>query len=102
VVLWWGLFDNELYVEKERQRYGLFYPIDGPILLHWYRKFKKTKTEECADKVATLAKELGLPRVALEQNADLLFLINKCPIMGPVITPFNDLDRFQEFTYSDA
>lgn len=102
VVLWWGLFDNELYVEKEQQRYGPFYPIDGPIPLHRYRKFKKTKTEERADKIATLAKELGLPRAALEQNADLLFLINKHPIIEPVITPFNDLDPFQEFTYSDA
>ena len=87
-MLWWGLFDNELYVEKEQQRYGPFYPIDGPIPLHRYRKFKKTKTEERADKIATLAKELGLPRAALEQNADLLFLINKYPIIEPVITPF--------------
>lgn len=102
VVLWWGLFDNELYVEKEEQRYGPFYPIDGPIPLHRYRKFKKTKTEERADKIAALAKELGLPRIALEQNADWQFLANNCQITEPVITPFSDLDPFQEFTYPDA
>ena len=28
VILWWGLFDNELYVERDEQRYGPFYPVD--------------------------------------------------------------------------
>ncbi|WP_180277416.1 hypothetical protein [Nostoc sp. 'Peltigera malacea cyanobiont' DB3992] len=37
VVLWWGLFDNELYVEFSDRRYGPFYPVDGPIPLHRYR-----------------------------------------------------------------
>ena len=27
VILWWGLFDNELYVEHEGQRYGPYTPI---------------------------------------------------------------------------
>ncbi len=59
VVLWWGLFDNELYVEFSDRRYGPFYPVDGPIPLHRYRKHKKTKTEERADRIADLAKETG-------------------------------------------
>jgi hypothetical protein len=33
VILWWGLFDNELYVERDERRYGPFYPVDGPIPL---------------------------------------------------------------------
>ena len=30
VVLWWGVFDNELYVEHGEERYGPYRPIDGP------------------------------------------------------------------------
>lgn len=99
VVLWWGLFDNELYVEKGDQRYGPFYPVDGPIPLHRYRKHKKTKTEERADRIADLAKNLGLPRTALDKNADLQFLVDKYKEIEPTVTPFNDPDPFQEFTY---
>ena len=40
VVLWWGLFDNELYVEHGDKRSGPYYPIGGPILLHRYRAHK--------------------------------------------------------------
>ncbi len=99
VVLWWGLFDNELYVEKDDQRYGPFYPVDGPIPLHRYRKFKKTQTEERADRIAALAKELGLPRAALDKNADLQFLVDKYKVLEPNLTPFSEPDPFQEFTY---
>jgi len=94
VLLWWGLFDNELYVEKDNQRYGPFYPVDGPISLYRYRKFKKTKTEERADRIAGLALKLGLDR-----NADLVFLLDKSKELKPTITPFSDPDPYQEFTY---
>ena len=99
VVLWWGLFDNELYVEKDQQRYGPFYPVEGPIPLHRYRKFKQTKTEARADRVATLAKQLNLPRTALDQNADVQFVLDKAQVPAPTLTPFRDPDPFQEFTY---
>jgi hypothetical protein len=99
VVLWWGLFDNELYVENDQQRYGPFYPVEGPIPLHRYRKFKKTKTEARADRVAALAKQLDLPRTALDQNADLRFVLDKAQVPAPTLTPFRDPDPFQEFTY---
>lgn len=48
VILWWGLFDNELYVEHSERRYGPFLPVDGPIPLHRYRSFKKTRTQKRA------------------------------------------------------
>jgi hypothetical protein len=99
VVLWWGLFDNELYVEKDNQRYGPFYPVDGPIPLHRYRKFKKTRTQERADRIAALAQHLGLPRAALDKNTDLQFLVDKYKVPEPNLTPFSDPDPFQEFTY---
>jgi len=31
VILLWGLFDNDLYVEHQGQRFGPFHPISGPI-----------------------------------------------------------------------
>jgi hypothetical protein len=44
VTLWWGLFDQELYVEHNEQRFGPFGPIDGPIPLHRYRSLVLTET----------------------------------------------------------
>jgi hypothetical protein len=69
VVLWWGLFDQDLYAELGEQRFGPYSPIGGPIPLHRYRKFQKTKVEERADRVADLAARLGLPRATLDGGA---------------------------------
>lgn len=99
VVLWWGLFDNELYVEKDGQRYGPFHPVDGPIPLHRYRKFKKSKREERTERIEALAKHLGLPRAALERNSELQFLDLDDATVRPVLIPFQDPDPFGEFTY---
>lgn len=30
VILWWGLFDNELYVEAGERRYGPYTPVGAP------------------------------------------------------------------------
>jgi hypothetical protein len=99
VILWWGLFDNELYVEKGERRYGPYLPVDGPIPLHRYRKFKKSQTQERADRIEHLAKRLVLPRAALEGNRELQFLESSEPLPEPAIIPFQDRDPFQEFTY---
>lgn len=93
------MFDNELYVERDEQRYGPFYPVDGPIPLHRYRKFKKSRTQERADRIATLAKQLDLPRSALTGNADLQFVTDSSVSPTLTITPFQDPDPYQEFTY---
>ena len=34
VTLWFGLYDDQLYVEHREKRYGPYAPIDGPIPLH--------------------------------------------------------------------
>ena len=106
VLLWWGLFDNQLYVEFNEKRYGPFEPIGGLSTLHRYRKFKKTKSEERADRISALAKLLELPRAALEGNKDLNFSTADSSIYEnvalPVITPFEDSDPFQEFTYPNV
>lgn len=65
VVLLWGLFDDELYVEFEGERSGPYYPVSGPIPLHRYRAFKRGKAGERADRIRALADQLGLPIAAL-------------------------------------
>ncbi|QLG96767.1 transposase family protein (plasmid) [Pseudomonas yamanorum] len=64
-ILLWGLFDDELYAEYEGERFGPYYPVDGPIPLRRYRAFKRTKADERADRIRLLADQLGLPIAAL-------------------------------------
>jgi hypothetical protein len=79
VILWWGLFDQELFVERDGKRFGPCSPSRGAIPLYRYRKYQKTKTEERIDRVTALAQHLGLPRAAVTGEADLL--------MAPLDTP---------------
>lgn len=65
VILLWGLFDDEVYVEFEGGKYGPYYPISGPIPLHRYRAFKQTKSVETSNRIRKLAKEIGLPISAM-------------------------------------
>ena len=104
VILWWGLFDRQLFVEFNKRRYGPFEPVGGLSSLPRYRKFKRTKTEERADRIGALAKLLDLPRAALAGNWDLGFSIavTDASIVLPIITPFRDSDPFQEFAYPNA
>jgi hypothetical protein len=102
VILWWGLFDSELYVEKDDQRYGPYHPVDGPIPLHRYRKFKKTRTEERSERVEALASQLSLSRAALSGNTDLEFPAEHQQTPSPPVSAFRDSDPFQEFTYPTA
>lgn len=99
VILWWGLFDNELYVEKDQKRYGPFYPMGGPIPLNRYRSFKKTKTAKRAERIEALAKQLGLPHSAWQTHRDLPLEGEFLPATQLTVVPFQDPDPFQEFTY---
>lgn len=102
VILWRGLFDDRLFVELNEQRYGPFEPVGGLSSFHRYRKFKKTKTEERADRIGALAKQLDLPRAALEGNRDLEISISSRGEQQPpppIVKPFDDPDPFQEFAY---
>ena len=65
VILLWGLFDNDLYVEYQDERFGPFHPISGPIPLHRYRQFKKSKSDKRADRIEQLAAKIVLPIAAL-------------------------------------
>jgi hypothetical protein len=65
VTLWWGLFDQELFVEFDGKRFGPYQPSRGAIPLYRYRKYQKSRAEERLDKVVQLADQLGLPRAAM-------------------------------------
>jgi hypothetical protein len=65
VTLWWGLFDQDLFVEFEGKRFGPYQPSRGAVPLYRYRKYQKSRAEERLDKVVKLADQLGLPRAAV-------------------------------------
>lgn len=65
VVLLWGLFDDEMYVEFDAEKFGPYQPVSGPVPLHRYRAFKRGKADERADRIRALADQLDLPISAL-------------------------------------
>jgi hypothetical protein len=99
VMLWWGLFDQDLYVEYGERRYGPYTPVGGPIPLGRYRRFKKTAYEKRAERIEALAVKLHLPRAALNDPHALALPVD---VPLPPVQPFNDPDPFQEFTYPSA
>ena len=97
VILWWGMFDEELYVEHGDEHYGPYAPVEGPIPLHRYRGFKKTKKQERADRIEALARKLSLPQSAVPFDIH----DNLEEIQTPSGVPFSDPDPFGEFTFSN-
>jgi len=98
VVVWWGLFDQELWVEHGEERFGPFHPIGGPIPLHRYRKHRKSRREMRADHVAALADRLVLPRAAVSGEDGVLEIRTAAAIP---MQPFRDPDPFHELTFAD-
>jgi hypothetical protein len=96
VILWWGLFDQELYVEQGPHRYGPYHPVGGPIPLHRYRRFKKTATEQRAERIEALAAQLVLPRPALTGLPEEMHGLG---LPAPQLQPFVDPDPLQEIAY---
>lgn len=80
VILWWGLFDSELYVEHQETRYGPYAPIGKPIPLHSYRSFKKTNTQKRADRIEKIASQLALPSSAIGKL--------ELPVVSENVIPF--------------
>jgi hypothetical protein len=60
-----GILDNEIYVEHNNVRYGPYKPDGGPIPLHTYKKFAKTKREKLADRIEELSKAIKIPKSAM-------------------------------------
>lgn len=99
IILWWGLFDTELFIEHEGKKAGPFYPDEGPIPLNKFRAMKKTKAEKRADSIEKLSNEIALPKKALTEDTRAPDALMRCPAKGTVIIKFQDPDPFQEFTY---
>jgi hypothetical protein len=99
VTLWFGLYDDQLYVEHGDKRYGPYAPIGGPIPLYRYRSFKKTRTEKRAERIEDLAEQLALSRAAL---SDYPVLSAPLSAAEPVRQPFADPDPFHELAFPSA
>jgi hypothetical protein len=99
VVLWWGLFDNELYVEHGDRRFGPYLRDGGPIPLNHYRPFKKTTAEKQADGIEELAATLSISKAALSGHPQIAELI---PERRIPTAAFVDPDPFQELQYPNA
>lgn len=65
VILLWGLFDDEMFVEFDGEKWGPYFPVSRPIPLHRYRAFKRGKAAVRADRIQALAQQLNLPISAL-------------------------------------
>ncbi len=100
VLLWWGLFDNDLYVEHGEKRFGPYLPDGGPIPLHRYRAFKKTALEKQSERIEELSGRLSLTRAALtglpHSTAEL---VSEPPVSAMA---FSDPDPFQEIQYPNV
>ena len=99
--MWWGLFDDELYVEYDGNRYGAYFPISGPVPLYRYRKFKKTKVEQRLDKLEGLAKSLKLPEEGSDANSEIIVAMREFVAPAPS-TAFIDSAPFNEVTYENT
>jgi hypothetical protein len=99
VILWWGLFDAELFVEFGDKRYGPYRPSGGPIPLHRYRKHKQSARAQRADRVAALAEQISVPRSALTDAGTA-----RPPVAGAAAarTPFTDPDPWHQLAYASA
>ncbi len=98
VVVWWGLFDQELWVERGDERFGPFPPVGGAIPLHRYRKHRKSRREIRADQVAALADRLELPRAAVSGEDGVVVIRPAAPAVA--VRPFRDPDPFHELAFA--
>jgi hypothetical protein len=101
VILWWGLFDSELYVEFRDKRYGPYLPVGGPIPLGRYRTFKKTKQQQRHEEIEKLAKQIQLPLAALENHPEMGSLVALEQHSELPKVAFVDPDPFTELTFPD-
>jgi len=99
VLVWFGLYDDQLYVEHGERRYGPYAPSSGPIPLHRYRRVKHTRTQQRADRIEGLAEQLSLPRAALSEHPALSAPLSA---FAPTTQPFADPDPFHELAFPSA
>ena len=96
VLLWWGLFEQELFVEWRDQKY---HPRGGALPLHRYRKPGKSKREKRADTVAALADQISLPRQAVSGALQPALSAEVIPLLR---VAFADPDPCGEVAYANV
>jgi hypothetical protein len=99
VILWWGLFDDEIFVEHERCKYGPYRRMGGPIPFDRDRAFRKTPAERRAERVETLAATLALPREALTTDPKAPETLRRRLPEGVPVRAFRDPDPFNELMF---
>lgn len=102
VIIWRGLFDNELFIELGEKRYGPYQPSNGPIALNRFRTYKKTTAENRADSIEKLAQQINIPiSVLTEDTRPIESLLKKLP-EDIAIRTFEDPDPFQQKYYPNT
>ena len=99
VLLWWGLFDHDLFVEWNDNRFGPYRPHGGPIPLHRYRRTAKSAREKRAETVAALAEKITIPREAVSGALQPTASADVIPL--PRVT-FADPDPWGEIAYANT
>ena len=99
VLLWWGLFDHDLFVEWNDRRFGPYHPSGGPIPLHRYRRQSKSAREKRAETVAALAEKITIPREAVSGALQPAHSADVIPLPG---VAFADPDPWGEIAYANA
>ena len=98
VTVWWGLFDQDLFVEFQDRRYGPYSPRGGPIPLHRYRRPRRSAVQRRADRIGDLARVISVPRTAL--SGDSGRLAHAADIVELRSQAFVDPDPYGQFTYA--
>ena len=98
VTVWWGLFDQELFVEFQDRQYGPYSPSGGPIPLHRYRKPRRSATQRRADRIGELARKISMPRTALSGVHESL--ARTAEVVALHSQPFVDPDPYGQLTYA--
>lgn len=91
-----GILDSEIYVEHNNVRYGPYQPDGGPIPLHTYKKFGKTKREKLADHIEDLAKVIKIPKNAVTGVEEIVPSALIVPERIPSI-PFHEVVEEPDF-----
>ncbi len=96
LIVYWGLFDNEIFAEYEGKKYGPFCLAEPALPFGKFQAFKKTKEEERADHIAATAKKIVLPKSALSGRKEDEFIK---PMLEIPSVPFVDLDPYEEINF---
>jgi hypothetical protein len=101
VILWWGLFDHDLYAEHKEERHGPYRPLGAPVALERFRRHRKSRREEKVERIDDLAARIGLPRAALGGEEGGLSADAGRSLSPVTRRPFDGPDPFHEPPFPD-